>query len=390
MIFAQRLQSVKPSATLAVNAKTVELKAQGISVISLALGEPDFNTPAHICEAAKKAIDEGKTRYTPVDGVIEARKAVASYFKREYDEEIEPTNVILTNGGKQSLYNLFMLLCSKGDEVLLPSPYWTSYPEMIELADASAVIVPTKVENGFRLQVSDLEKAYTEKTKILLLNSPSNPTGVTYTQEELNTLAQWALDRNIFVISDEIYDQLIYPPHGKASLIHLFKKYPEQIAICNGLAKAFAMTGWRIGYTIAHKDIIKKAITIQGQATSNICTIAQYALIEALTASYECIQPMREAFERRLEIAYNEISSWEGVVCPKPEGAFYIFPDFTGVLEKRKCTGEELCTEILEKAKVALVPGSAFGNPNCMRFSYALADEDLIKALSAIRAVLYE
>ncbi len=388
MKFAQRLDTVKPSATLAVSAKAAELKAQGLSIISLALGEPDFDTPKHICEAAKKAIDAGKTRYTPVEGLPEARKAVCTYYKREYNFDLENANTMITNGGKQSLYNLFMTLCSKSDEVLIASPYWTSYPEMVELADAKPVIVTTKAENGFRVTVEDLEKARTEKTKILLLNSPSNPTGVTYSQEELNALALWAIKNNLFVISDEIYDQLVYFGLKKVSLIHLLKDYPDQIAICNGTAKAFAMTGWRLGYTIASKEVIKKAGIVQSQATSNVCSIAQYALIEALTASYDCINPMREAFTRRLELAYAEISSWEGVVCPKPEGSFYLFPDFSGVLERKNCTGDELCTEILEKAQVALVPGSAFGNPTCLRFSYALSDELLLEALAKVKQVI--
>ncbi len=389
MKFAKRLESIKPSATLAISAKAQELKAQGIPVISLALGEPDFATPEHICKAAKKAINEGKTRYTAVNGIIEAKKAVCNYFSRSYGEVIEPKNVIITNGGKQSLYNLFMILCQENDEVIVPSPYWTSYPEMVELSGAKAVIAPTSAENAFKVSIEDLEKAYSPKTKVLLLNSPSNPTGARYSQEELDALALWAIEKDLFIISDEIYDQLIYNNGTKASLVHLFSKYPDKIAICNGMAKAFAMTGWRLGYTVAHPEVIKHCTTIQSQATSNVCTIAQYALVEALNADYDCIEEMRQAFERRLELAYEEISSWEGVLCPKPEGAFYLFPDFKEVLAKKNMTGDELCTLILEKANVALVPGSAFGNPTCLRFSYALADDELIKALKAVREVIY-
>ncbi len=390
MLFAKRLESVKPSATLLVNAKAEELKAQGISVISLALGEPDFPTPTHIREAAKKAIDDGYTRYTAVTGIPAARKAVTCYYERMYNATIEAKNTIITNGGKQSLYNLFMVLCSKNDEVLLPVPYWTSYPEMIELADAKPVLVQTSSKNGFKLQVEDLEKAYTANTKVLLLNSPSNPTGVAYSQEELDAFADWAISKDIFIISDEIYDQLIYPPKGKASLIHKFLEFPNNIAICNGLAKSFAMTGWRLSFTVASPEVIKHVTTIQSQATSNVCSIAQHALVEALTADYACIEPMREAFIRRLELAYNEISTWDGVLCPKPDGAFYLFPDFTEILEARGITGDALCAKILEEAKVALVPGSAFGAPQCLRLSYALADEDLLKALKAIKEILYK
>ncbi len=390
MKFAQRLDSVKPSATLAIAAKTLELKAQGIPVISLALGEPDFPTPEHISNAAKKAIDEKHTRYTAVHGIPQARQAVCTYFKKEYNGDIKPENVIITNGGKQSLYNLLMVLCSEGDEVLIPAPYWTSYPEMVALVSARPVTVQTRSEDGFRLKIEDLEKAYTNKCKVIILNSPSNPTGVTYTQEELDSFAKWAIDKGLFIIADEIYDQLVYPPNTKASLVHLFAKYPDNIAICNGLAKSFAMTGWRLGYTVANPTIVKHCTTIQGQATSNVCSIAQYALVEALESSYDCIKPMKEAFMRRLEFAHKEISSWEGVICPKPEGAFYLFPDMSGILKKKNCTGDELCSLILEKAKVAIVPGSAFGNPNCVRLSYALSDEDLKKALEAIKEFIYE
>ncbi len=389
MIFADRLNSVKPSATLAIAAKSLELKAQGIPVISLALGEPDFNTPEHIAHAAKDAIDAKHTRYTAVHGIPQAHKAVCSYFLREYNATIEANNVIITNGGKQSLFNLFMVLCSHGDEVLVPAPYWTSYPEMVSLAGAKPVIVQTKAEDGFRLKIEDLEKAYTNKCKVLMLNSPSNPTGVTYSQEELENIAQWAIGHNLFIISDEIYDQLVYLPAQKASLIHLFKKYPDNIAICNGVAKSFAMTGWRLGYTVANPQIIKHCTTIQGQATSNVCSIAQYALVAALENSYDCIKPMKEAFMRRLAFAYKEISTWEGVICPKPEGAFYLFIDVSGILKRMNCTADELCTKILEHAKVAVVPGSAFGNPSCLRLSYALSDEDLQKALTAIKNYLY-
>ncbi len=389
MIFAERLNSVKPSATLAIAAKSLELKAKGIPIISLALGEPDFNTPDHIAKAAIKAIEDKHTRYTAANGIPQARKAVCTYFKREYNADLEAENVIITNGGKQALFNLLMVLCSDGDEVLVPAPYWTSYPEMVALAAAKPVIVQTKAEDGFRLKIEDLEKAYTKKCKVLLLNSPSNPTGVTYTQEELDSFAKWAIEHNLFIISDEIYDQLIYPPATKASLIHLIEKYPENIAICNGVAKSFAMTGWRLGYVVAAAHIIKHCTTMQSQATSNVCSIAQYALVEALTASYDCIKPMKEAFMRRLEFAHKEIASWEGVICPKPEGAFYLFPDMSGILKKRNCTGDELCAQILEHASVAIVPGSAFGNPNCVRLSYALSDEDLQKALTAIKNYIY-
>ncbi len=389
MKFADRMSRFRPSATLAVNAKTLELKARGVNVTSLAVGEPDFPTPAHICAAAKRAIDDNFCRYTPVDGVIELRRAVGEYYQRVYGVSAGPENVIVTNGGKQSLFNVFLAMLNPGDEVLIPTPYWTSYPDMVLLTGGTPVSVPSPSERGFRITPADLEKARTPRSRLLILNSPSNPTGVTYTAEELEALLQWALEHDIFVVADEIYDQLVYPPARAASAAPWWEKHQDSVVVLNGLSKAFAMTGWRVGYTLAAAPLIRELSKIQGQATSNICSIAQKAGIEALTASYECIAEMRQAFMRRRDKAHAEISAWPGVVCPKPEGAFYLFPDVSALFTPERPDASALCTQLLEKAGVAVMPGEAFGDPHCIRLSYAVSDEVLMDALGRIRNVLF-
>lgn len=389
MKYAERLSLFQPSATLAVNAKTLELKAKGIPVTSLAVGEPDFDTPEHIREAAKRAIDSGFSRYTAVEGITELRQAVCGYYQRCYNVESKPENVIVTNGGKQSLFNMFLALLNSGDEVLIPAPYWTSYPDMVLLTGGTPVAVSSPASRGFRITPADLEKARTPRSRMLILNSPSNPTGVTYTATEIAALVEWAVSHDIFVLADEIYDQLIYAPAKAASVAPWWAKYPEKIAVLNGLAKGFAMTGWRVGYTLAHPELVAQLSKIQGQATSNVCSIAQKAGVEALTASYDCIDVMRAAFLRRRDMAHAEISSWPGIICPKPEGAFYLFPNISALFTSEIPDSSTLCTLLLEKAQVAVMPGEAFGDPQCIRLSYAVSDEVLMDALKRIKGVLF-
>ena len=389
MLFAQRMAQIKPSATLAMNAKTLELKAKGVAVTSLAVGEPDFPTPLHIREAAHKAIDDGFTRYTAVPGIPELREAVTGYYKRCHGVEVPSEAIIVVNGGKQALYNIFMAMLNPGDEVLIPSPYWVSYPDMVLLADGSPVAVPATAASGFKITVADLEAARTPKTKMLIFNSPSNPTGACYTKSETDRLMQWAVDHDVFVIADEIYDQLVYPPMEFASVASWWKKHPERFAITNGLSKSFAMTGWRVGHTLAHPSLIKIISQLQGQSTANVCSIAQKAALAALTGPYDCVADMRDAFQRRRDLACREIASWPGVVCPKPDGAFYLFADISSLFTPEMPDAEAVCTFLLERAKVALVPGDAFGAPGCVRFSYAVADEDLMSALARIREALF-
>ncbi len=390
MKLAKIFSSVKPSATLAINAKTLELKAQGIDVISLAVGEPDFTTPKHICDAAKAAIDAGFTRYTAVPGIMELRKAVANYYNTEHAVEIEAGNVVISNGGKQPLYNVLQALLDPTDAVLIPAPYWVSYPDMVALAGATPISVPTTVENEFKLSIAILEQHYTPACKILLLNSPSNPTGAVYTQEEFDAIMEWAINKGLFVISDEIYDQLVFDGKKTTSAAKWFMRYPEQVALCNGVSKSYAMTGWRVGYSITCQALTKAIITLQGQSTANVCSIAQKAALAALEGPTDSLLEMREAFTRRRDLGYDIIQGWKKALCPKPGGAFYFFVDVHQYFRPGLANDVELCTTLLEQAKVAVVPGSAFGDARCIRFSYALSDATLKEALTRIGNVLEE
>lgn len=388
MKISERLSRIKPSATLAVNARALELKAKGAEVISLAIGEPDFPTPEHICEAARRAVDEGFTRYTDVAGIVQLRRAVSGYYKRCYGLEPPVESVLISNGGKQALYNFFLALLNPGDEVLIPAPYWVSYPDMVLLADAVPVAVPTHARENFRVTPEKLEQACTPKTRLLILNAPSNPTGISYTQEELDALLDWAVQKGLHVVSDEIYDRIVYAPARPVTAAGRRQRFPEQISLVNGVAKSFAMTGWRIGYLVAHPAIVKAAGALQGQSTSNACSVAQKAALAALEGPYDCIDAMTRAFERRRDAAHAIVSSWPGVLCPKPQGAFYLFADMSAHYRNGIKNSSDLCTYFLEKAGVALVPGLAFGDDACVRFSYAVADEVLASALRNMEKVL--
>lgn len=388
MHLSRRIEQIQPSATLTINALTQELRAQGREVISLAVGQPDFPTPAHVCDAAHDAIREGFTKYTAVPGIAELRDAVAGYFHRFYNVQAARDNVIVSNGGKQSLFNLFQSLLDPGDEVLLPAPYWVSYPAMIQLAEGEAVFVSTQPEEQFLVSVESLEAKRTPRTRVLLINTPSNPTGCHYPKAHLDAIAQWAVDHDIFVISDEIYDQLVYPPAESVSLSPWWEKYPRNFAVVNGLAKSFAMTGWRVGYTLAHADLIKAMSKIQGQSTSNICSIAQKAALAALIGSWEPVQMMREAFATRRTLAFERVASWPDVVCPEPAGAFYLFPKVDAYYTREVPDSTALCAYILEKVGVALVPGAAFGDDRCIRISYALDERTIAAALGKIEEAL--
>jgi len=388
MRISDRLRKLKPSATLAVNAKAQELKAQGREVVSLAVGEPDFGTPQHVREAAKKAIDDGFTRYTPVPGIPDLRNAIAGYYGQFYGVCAKGENAIASGGGKQAIYNLLMALLNPGDEVLIPAPYWVSYPAMVELADGVPVIVPTDPENGFLVSVRDLEAVCTPRTSVLILNSPSNPTGGHYAQEALDEIARWAKARGVFIISDEVYDRLVYEPAKPSTLSNFWQRHPENVAIVGALSKSFCMTGWRVGWALAHPDLVKACAKIQGQSTSNINSITQKAAIAALTGPWTLVDEMKTAFVRRRDLALGIIRSWPGVTCAKPDGAFYLFPVVEKYYTPQMPDSAAMCTRLLEEAGVALVPGSAFGDDRCVRFSYAVADEVLMTALARVGKVL--
>ena len=390
MQISDRLSNIKPSLTLSVNSRALELKAQGVSVTSLAVGEPDFPTPKHVCEAAKAAIDDNFCRYTAVPGIPELRKAAGAYFERNYGVPVPMESIVVGAGGKHCLYNFMQAMLNPGDEVLVPAPYWLSYPDMVMLTGATPVSVLAGPEQGFKVTPAMLEAHTTDKTKLLILNSPSNPTGAVYTEAEFTAIMDWAIARGLFVLSDEIYDQLVFAPAKMTSAIGWFAKYPEQVAVLNGLSKSYAMTGWRVGFLAAHPTLIKKISAMQGHSTSNICSIAQKAGLAALTGSMECVDKMREAFVRRRDFAMKIIEGWPFAICPKPDGAFYLFLDVSRCYGGSVNNSTDLCTLLLDKAHVAVVPGAAFGDDKCIRFSYAVGDDVLKGALESIGAVLAE
>ena len=387
MRISERLARIKPSATLAVNTKAQELQAQGREIVSLAVGQPDFCTPLNVCEAAKTALDDGFTRYTAVPGIPELREAVAAYYGRFYGTRAGAANTVVCNGGKQVLYNLLMALVNPGDEVLIPAPYWVSYPAMVQLADGVSVFVPTTAEDGYLATLEGLEAARTDKTTVLILNSPSNPTGCCYTQAQMEAIAEWARKNGIFIISDEVYDRLVYAPFEPASLSKTWERYPDTLAVVGALSKSFCMTGWRVGYALAHEDLIKAVTKIQGQSTSNINSIAQRAAVAALTGPWDIVDEMKESFVRRRDLAHKIITGW-GAPCPKPDGAFYLFPVLSQFYTDDAPDSAAMCTKILEEAGVALVPGSAFGDDKCIRFSYAVDEKVLESALAKVGSVL--
>lgn len=390
MQISDRLRNIKPSLTLSVNSRALELKAQGVNVTSLAVGEPDFPTPRHVCEAAKKAIDENFCRYTAVPGIPELRKAAGNYFERAYGVPVPPESIIIGAGGKHCLYNFFQATINPGDEVLIPAPYWLSYPDMVELAGGVPVSVYAGAEQGFKVTPGMLEEKRSEKTKLLILNSPSNPSGAVYTESEFADIMSWALENDVFVLSDEIYDQLVFAPARMSSAIGWFRDNPDKVAVLNGTSKSYAMTGWRIGFLAAHPDLIKKMSSMQGHSTSSVCSISQKAALAALEGPDDYLLEMRAAFQRRRDMGMEIIRGWEKAVCPVPDGAFYLFVDVQKYYGEQVRDSTELCTRLLDQAHVAVVPGAAFGDDACIRFSYAVADDVLSDALNRVGNVLAE
>ena len=388
MKLAERVVQLKASATLAVSAKAQELKAEGKDILSLSVGEPDFPTPKHIGEAAKKAITDNFTKYTTVSGTAELRAAAAAYFSTNYNVTAQGENIIVSNGGKQCLYNICQALLNVGDHVLIPAPYWVSYPPMVELAGAKPVIVASSADKGFKITPAELEQSLTPRTRMLMLNSPSNPTGACYTKEELDALVSWAISRDIIVVADEIYDQLVYDNMTPISLAPWWEKHPNHVVIVNGVAKTFAMTGWRVGYALAAPELIKAMARLQGQSTSNVCSIAQKAAECALTSGLDAVEEMKVAFQRRRNLMMDIIGTWDNVVCPRPQGAFYVFPDVHKYYTPQVPDSVTLCNLLLDKAGVAVVPGVAFGDDRCIRMSYATNDEVIKKAMEKIEKVL--
>ena len=367
MKLASRVNQVTPSLTLAIDSLAKEMKKNGEDVCSFSAGEPDFDTPIHIKAAAKKALDEGKTRYGPAAGEPGLRKAIAEKLLRDNQLAYNADNIIVTNGGKQSLYNLIMALIEAGDEVIIPAPYWLSYPEMVTLAGGTSVIVNTSLENQYKITPEQLEAAITPKTKLFVLNSPSNPTGIVYTPEEIAALAKIVVEKDILVVSDEIYEKILYDGAIHRSIASFGPEIFQRSIVSNGFAKAFSMTGWRVGYIAGPVEIVEAMTNIQGHSTSNVCTFAQYGAIAALESPQDCIEEMVKAFSERRQYILERVRSLPGLNCPTPNGAFYVFIDISQTGLKSR----DFCQKLLETQKVAAIPGIAFGADDCIRLSYA-------------------
>ena len=387
---SRRIAAIAPSATLAVDAKAKALQAAGEPVIGFGAGEPDFPTPAHIVDAAIAACsDPANHRYTPTPGLPVLREAIATKTLRDSGVEVAASQVLVTNGGKHAVYNTLLTLVDDGDEVLLPAPYWTTYPEPIALAGGRTVTIPTTAAEGFRVTVDQLEAARTPATKALVFVSPSNPTGAVYPRDEIEAIGRWALEHGIWVITDEIYEHLVYGANEHHSILALVPELADRTVILNGVAKTYAMTGWRVGWMIGPPDVIAAASNLQSHSTSNVANVSQRAALAAVSGDLTAVAEMRETFDRRRKVIWEMLSAIDGVYCPEPQGAFYAFPSFEGLLGKTfrgktARTTIELADIALDEAKVAFVPGEAFGAPGYARFSFALGDDDLGEGITRL------
>jgi aspartate aminotransferase len=382
MKLAARVGQVTPSLTLAIDSKAKAMKRDGIDVLSFSVGEPDFDTPAHIRSAAETAMNQGKTRYGPAAGEPKLRGAIAQKLQRDNNLCYEAANIVVTNGGKHSLFNIMMALIEPGDEVIIPAPFWVSYPEMVKLAEGTPVIVQTTTESGFRITPEQLRQAITPKTKFLILNSPSNPTGMVYTPEEVRAIAQVIVEKDIWVISDEIYEKILYDGAEHLSIGAVSEAAFERTIVSSGFAKTYAMTGWRVGFLAAPLSIIKAVETIQSHSTSNVCTFAQYGAIAAYEGSQDCVKEMVEAFAERRQVMLDYLNNIPGFTCPAPTGAFYMYPN----ISKLGINSLDFCSGLLDKFQVAAVPGVAFGTDDCIRLSYATSVENIRQGMDRLAA----
>ena len=388
------LGGLAPSATLAVDAKAKALKAAGEPVIGYGAGEPDFATPAHIVEAAAQACyDPRNHKYTPTSGLAELREAIAMKTKRDSGLDVAASQVLVTNGGKHAVATTFMTLLDPGDEVLIPAPYWTTYPEAVYLAGGVAVPVMTSEANGFRVTVEELERARTPRTKMLVFVSPSNPSGAVVRPGDVAAIGRWAAEHDVWVMSDEIYEHLVYGDATSVSLPVVAPEIGDRWVVVNGVAKTYAMTGWRIGWMVGPSDVMNAAINYQSQTTSNISNVSQRAAVAALTGDLNAVHEMRAAFDRRRRTMTAMLNAIEGVTCAEPEGAFYCYPNVTGLLGRdlggqTSESSSQLAASLLETIKIAVVPGEAFGTPGYFRLSYALGDADLVEGLERLTALV--
>lgn len=384
---------IAPSVTLDITAKAKAMKDSGIDVISFGAGEPDFNTPDHIQNEGIRSIKEGLTRYTPASGIPNLKKAVCEKLKKENGLDYKPSNIIISSGAKHSIHNALMAILNPGDEVIIAVPYWVSYPELVGIADGVSVFIETKEENHFKFSVDDLNNVLTKKTKAIILNSPSNPTGAIYTEDELKDIADWAVKNNVFIISDEIYEKLVYDGEKHVCISSFNQEVKDLTILINGVSKAYAMTGWRIGYAAAHEDIVKVMSNLQSHATSNPCSISQYASIEAICGNQDSVEEMKKHFVARRNYMVETINSIEGLSCNKPQGAFYVMVNFTKLLGKTfngKVINSSLdfANLLLDDGKVAVVPGIAFGDDKYVRLSYATSMENIENGLQRIKEIV--
>ena len=388
---SERIGAIAESATLKVDAKAKALKAEGRPVIGFGAGEPDFPTPDYIVDAAAEACRDPKNhRYTPAGGLPELKKAIAEKTARDSGYAVEPAQVLVTNGGKQAIYAAFAAMLDPGDEVIVPAPYWTTYPESIQLAGGTAVEVLADETQDYKVTVDQLEAARTDRTKVLLFVSPSNPTGAVYTADEIRAIGRWVEEHRLWVLTDEIYEHLVYDGVETGSLPVLCPDVADYTVVVNGVAKTYAMTGWRVGWMIGPKDLVKAATNLQSHATSNVANVSQRAALAALTGDLSAVEVMKEAFDRRRRTIVSMLNEIDGVVCPTPRGAFYAYPSVKGLLGKEYAgrvidSSTDLAEYILDEAEVAVVPGEAFGSPGYLRLSYALGDDDLVEGITRLQ-----
>ncbi len=396
MCVSKKVKEIAPSLTLEITAKAKKMKADGISVIGFGAGEPDFNTPDYIVESAKKALDIGFTKYTPASGTVELKKAICQKFLKDNGLEYTPEQIVISSGAKSSLYHAICAIVDDGDEVILPSPYWLTYPELIKLAGGKCVYVPTKKENGYKMTASQFADVITDKTKCLILNTPNNPTGAVYSENEIKEIAKICEEKNIFVISDEIYEKLVYDGEKHYSIAQYSPKMKDLTVIINGMSKTYAMTGWRIGYLAGPVSVVKAISSMQSHTTSNACSISQYASVTALVdpKGEQFICEMQKVFDERRKLMIEMLSDVPGIVCIQPKGAFYVFVNvadlygkaFDGVVIKDSLTFADCAL----KRGVALIPGVAFGSDDCIRLSYAISIEDIKEGLNRLISFIKE
>ncbi|SEF46686.1 aspartate aminotransferase [Caloramator fervidus] len=393
MELSKKAKEISSSVTLEITAKAKKMKEEGIDVISFGAGEPDFNTPINIQNAAIEAIKKGLTRYTAASGILELKQAICNKLKEENGLHYDPSQIVISNGAKHSIYNALQAICNPGDEVIVPIPFWVSYPELVKLVDAKPVYVKTSEENDFKYTKEALESAISNKTKAIILNSPNNPTGTVYDIKELEYIAELAIKYDLLIISDEIYEKLVYDNKKHVSIASLGNEIKERTIVINGVSKAYSMTGWRIGYTASNKEIAKLMSNLQSHQTSNPNTIAQYASIEAIKGSQDAVEEMKKEFEKRRNYMVDKINSIEGLSCRKPAGAFYVMVNISKVKGKNIKgyvinNSIDFCNALLEYAKVAAIPGKGFGDDDFIRLSYATSMENIVEGLNRIENFL--